>query len=213
MSRPQPRSANSSANSAATAPVILSTHLLCTTSPPAARVAILLADAPLRRHARQAAATHGENLETVFLRIAPTGAGRRMSCVIARNGGACSAAAGVGAAAAVLAVLAYFPADRLFLGVPKLAGMPSAPGVTDLVALPLERAIASIALIVAPLLGMRAIAGKPERSLYCEPRAQAVRESMAAGCRAVRIFVVLIALALAMPASLAIGAHGLGRIA
>ncbi|HZW51709.1 MAG TPA: ABC transporter permease subunit, partial [Rudaea sp.] len=65
--------------------------------------------------------------------------------------------------AATLAVLAYFFLLTLqgFLGLsPKLAGMPSPPGVTDLVALPLMRAIGSVLLLVAPLLGMRAIAGE-----------------------------------------------------
>ncbi len=63
--------------------------------------------------------------------------------------------------AALLAVLAYF--FLLSLGafltlMPKIAGMADAPGVTDLVVLPLLRATASLLLLVAPLLGMRAIA-------------------------------------------------------
>ena len=63
--------------------------------------------------------------------------------------------------AAVLGVLGYF--FLLSLGafltlMPKIAGMADAPGVTDLVVLPLLRATASLLLIVAPLLGMRAIA-------------------------------------------------------
>ncbi len=122
--------------------------------------------------------------------------------------------------AAVLAVLAYFFLLTLqgFLGLmPKLAGMPSPPGVTDLVALPLARAIASVLLIVAPLLGMRAIAG--ERASGTLPLLQ----TSGAGSSGIVLgkfialcgfFVVLIALAIAMPASLAIGTHlDWGRIA
>ncbi|MGH8091377.1 MAG: ABC transporter permease [Rudaea sp.] len=113
--------------------------------------------------------------------------------------------------AATLAVLAYFFLLTLqgFLGLsPKLAGMPSPPGVTDLVALPLMRAIASVLLIVAPLLGMRTIAG--ERQSGTLPLLQSsgtggagiVLGKFAALCG---FFIVLIALALAMPASLAVG--------
>ena len=63
--------------------------------------------------------------------------------------------------AAVLGVLAYFFLLSLgaFLALmPKVAGMADAPGVTDLVVLPLLRATASLLLIVVPLVGMRAIA-------------------------------------------------------
>jgi ABC-2 type transport system permease protein len=115
--------------------------------------------------------------------------------------------------AAVLAVLAYFFLLTLqgFLGLsPKLAGMPSPPGVTDLVALPLMRAIASVLLIVAPLLGMRAVAGERAAGTLALLQtsgmggAGIVLGKFAALCG---FFVVLIALALAMPASLAIGTH------
>lgn len=122
--------------------------------------------------------------------------------------------------AAVLAVLAYFflltLQGFLVLG-PKLAGTPSAPGVTDLVALPLLRAIASVLLILAPLLGMRTIAG--ERASGTLPLLQ----TSGAGSAAIVLgkfaalcgfFIVLIAFALAMPASLAIGTHlDWGRLA
>ena len=122
--------------------------------------------------------------------------------------------------AATLAVLAYFFLLTLqgFLGLsPKLAGMPSPPGVTDLVALPLMRAIASVLLLVAPLLGMRAIAG--ERQSGTLPLLQSsgtggagiVLGKFAALCG---FFIVLIALALAMPASLAVGTQlDWGRLA
>jgi ABC-2 type transport system permease protein len=122
--------------------------------------------------------------------------------------------------AAVLAVLAYFFLLTLqgFLGLmPKLAGTPSAPGVTDLVALPLARAIASVLLIVAPLLGMRAIAGERQAGTLAllqssgTSGAGIVLGKFAALCG---FFVVLIALALAMPASLAVGTQlDWGRVA
>lgn len=122
--------------------------------------------------------------------------------------------------AAVLAVLAYFFLLTLqgFLGLmPKLAGTPSAPGVTDLVALPLARAIASVLLIVAPLLGMRAVAGERQSGTLVLLQSSGVGSAgivlgkFAALCG---FFVVLIALALAMPASLAVGTHlDWGRLA
>lgn len=113
--------------------------------------------------------------------------------------------------AATLAVLAYFFLLTLqgFLGLmPKLAGLPSAPGVTDLVALPLMRAIASVLLIVAPLLGMRAVAGERATGTLALLQSSGtggagiVLGKFAALCG---FFIVLIALALAMPASLAVG--------
>jgi ABC-2 type transport system permease protein len=113
--------------------------------------------------------------------------------------------------AVATAVLAYFFLLSLqgFLGLmPKLAGMPSAPGVSDLVALPQARAIASLLLILVPLLGMRTLAG--ERQAGTLPLLQAsgvggsgiVLGKFAALCG---FFLVLIVLGLAMPASLAIG--------
>lgn len=122
--------------------------------------------------------------------------------------------------AAVLAVLAYFFLLTLqgFLGLmPKLAGVPSAPGVTDLVALPLLRAVASVLLFVAPLLGMRAIAGEHQSGTLPLLQTSGVGSAgivlgkFAALCG---FFGMLIALALAMPASLAIGTHlDWGRLA
>ena len=115
--------------------------------------------------------------------------------------------------AAVLAVLAYFFLLTLqgFLGLmPKLAGMPSAPGVTDLVALPLLRAVASVLLIVVPLLGMSAIAGERQSGtlpLLQTSGAGATRIVFGKFVALCGFFAVLIVLALAMPASLAIGTH------
>ena len=122
--------------------------------------------------------------------------------------------------AATLAVLAYFFLLTLqgFLGLmPKLAGTPSAPGVTDLVALPLERAVASITLIVAPLLGMRAIAGERQSGTLALLQTSGTGGAGIVFGKFVALcgfFVVLIALALAMPTSLAIGTQlDWGRIA
>ncbi len=43
---------------------------------------------------------------------------------------------------------------------PKLGAMPNAPGVTDLVAIPLLRSFATVLLVVIPLLTMRSFAGE-----------------------------------------------------
>ena len=43
---------------------------------------------------------------------------------------------------------------------PRLGAMPNAPGVTDLVAIPLLRSLASVLLVVVPLLTMRSFAGE-----------------------------------------------------
>jgi ABC-2 type transport system permease protein len=121
--------------------------------------------------------------------------------------------------AAVLGMLAYFFLLSLeaFLAVmPKLAGNAAAPGVTDLVALPLLRAIASLLLLVVPLLGMRTLAG--------ERQAGTLPLLLASGLGDARIVLgkfaglltflaVLIALALAMPFSLDLGTTlDLGRL-
>lgn len=121
--------------------------------------------------------------------------------------------------AAVLGVLAYFFLLSLqaFLALmPKLAGSASAPGVTDLVALPLLRAIASLLLLVVPLLGMRTLAG--------ERQSGTLPLLLASGLGDARIVLgkylgllaflfLLVALALAMPLSLDIGtALDLGRL-
>lgn len=62
--------------------------------------------------------------------------------------------------AVVWLVLAYFFLLALNAYLPlmsRLAALPGAPGVTDLVVLPLFRAVASVLLLVAPLLAMRSI--------------------------------------------------------
>jgi ABC-2 type transport system permease protein len=122
--------------------------------------------------------------------------------------------------AAVLGVLAYFfllTLQGFLVLMPKIAGDPAAPGVTDLVALPLLRAVASMLLLVVPLLGMRAFAG--------ERQSGALSLLLASGLGNARIVIgkylglvaflaLLIALALAMPLSLEVGtALDLGRVA
>lgn len=72
-------------------------------------------------------------------------------------------------AAAVVALMAwqFLIAVGAYLQVsPKLGAMPNAPGVTDLVAIPLLRGFASVLLVVVPLLSMRSLAGdRRERNL------------------------------------------------
>jgi len=113
--------------------------------------------------------------------------------------------------AVVLVVLAYFFLVTLnsFLQLmPKLAALPDAPGVTDLVGLPLFRAIASVLLLIAPLLGMRCIAA--------ERHNQSLPLLLASGVGEVRIVLgkyvamlifsaLLITLAVLMALSLSIG--------
>jgi ABC-2 type transport system permease protein len=121
--------------------------------------------------------------------------------------------------AAVLGLLAYFfllSLEAFLLVMPKLAGAAAAPGAGDLIALPLLRAIASLLLLIVPLLGMRAIAG--------ERQSGTLPLLMASGLSDARIvlgkflallvfFAVLIALALAMPLSLDVGTTlDLGRL-
>jgi len=125
-----------------------------------------------------------------------------------------------GLLAAVVALLAYFfllTLQGFLVLMPKIAGNPSAPGVTDLVALPLLRAIASVLLLVVPLLGMRALAG--ERSSATLPLLLAsgvsdARIVLGKYAGLVAYLALLILLALAMPLSLQIGtALDLGRLA
>jgi ABC-2 type transport system permease protein len=121
--------------------------------------------------------------------------------------------------AAVLAVLAYFfllSLDAFLVLMPKLAGVASAPGVTDLVALPLLRAIASLLLLVVPLLGMRAIAGDRQSGTLPLLLASGVGDAhiiLGKYLGLLAFLALLIALALAMPLSLDIGtALDLGRL-
>jgi ABC-2 type transport system permease protein len=65
--------------------------------------------------------------------------------------------------AATLALLAYFfllSLDGFLALSPKFAGLNDAPGVTDLIAVPLLRTLGNLFLLIVPLLTMRAIAGE-----------------------------------------------------
>ena len=120
--------------------------------------------------------------------------------------------------AAVLGVLAYFFLLTLqgFLGLmPKIAGNAAAPGVTDLVALPLMRAIASVLLLVVPLLGMRTFAGdRAALPLLLTSGLSDARIVVGKYISLVVFFALLILVALAMPLSLEVGtALDLGRLA
>ena len=121
--------------------------------------------------------------------------------------------------AAVLGVLGYFFLLALgaFLALmPKIAGMADAPGVTDLVVLPLLRATASLLLIVAPLLGMRAIAVDRQNGSLTLLLAAGVGDARIVIGKFVGLLafaIVFIVLAAAMALSLDIGTSlDLGRI-
>ena len=121
--------------------------------------------------------------------------------------------------ATVLGVLAYFfllSLEAFLVLSPKLAGIATAPGVGDLVALPLLRAIASLLLLIVPLLGMRAIAGERQSGTLPLLLASGLGDAriVLGKFLALCVFLaVLIALALAMPLSLDIGTTlDLGRL-
>jgi ABC-2 type transport system permease protein len=120
--------------------------------------------------------------------------------------------------AAVLGVLAYFfllTLQGYLVLMPKIAGNALAPGVTDLVALPLTRAIASVLLLIVPLLGMRAFAGdRTALPLLLTSGLSDTRVVFGKYIGLVTFFALLIVIALVMPLSLEIGtALDLGRIA
>jgi len=125
-----------------------------------------------------------------------------------------------GLAAAVLVLMAwqFLVALGAYLQIaPKLGALPNAPGVTDLVAIPLLRSFSNLLLLVVPLLTMRTFAG--ERQLRTLPLL------LAAGAGDLRIVLgkflgtlplalILIALVAAMPLSLAFGTTlDLGKLA
>ena len=113
--------------------------------------------------------------------------------------------------AAVLGVLAYFfllTLQGFLVLMPKISGNPTAPGVTDLVALPLLRAIASVLLLVVPLLGMRAFAGDRQSGalpLLLVSGLSDARIVLGKYLGLLAFLVVLILFALAMPLSLQVG--------
>lgn len=114
-------------------------------------------------------------------------------------------------AAIVIALMAwqYLLALEAFLQLaPKLGGLKDAPGVTDLVAIPLLRSFSNLLMLLVPLITMRSIAG--------ERRTQSLALLLAGGVGNVRIalgkyfgafgfVVVLIVLIAAMPLALASG--------
>lgn len=122
--------------------------------------------------------------------------------------------------ATVLAVLAYFfllSLEAFLVLGPKLAGIATAPGVGDLVALPLLRAIASLLLLIVPLLGMRAIAGERQAGtlpLLLTSGLSDARIVLGKFLGLCVLLILLIVLALAMPLSLEVGTTlDLGRLA
>jgi len=114
-------------------------------------------------------------------------------------------------AAVVLALMAwqFLLALEAFLELaPKLGGIKDAPGVTDLVAIPLLRSFSNVLILLVPLITMRTIAG--------ERRAQSLALLLAGGVGNGRIalgkyfgafgfVIVLIVLVAAMPLSLGLG--------
>lgn len=123
-------------------------------------------------------------------------------------------------AAVVLALMAwqFLVALGAYLQLaPKLGALPNAPGVTDLVAIPLLRSFSNLLLLIVPLLTMRAFAG--ERQLRTLPLL------LAAGAGDTRIVLgkffgvlplalALVVLVAAMPLSLASGTSlDLGKLA
>jgi ABC-2 type transport system permease protein len=119
--------------------------------------------------------------------------------------------------AAVLGVLAYFfllTLQGFLVLMPKIAGNAAAPGVTDLVVLPLMRAIASVLLLVVPLLGMRAFAGdRAALPLLLTSGLSDARVVLGKYAGLMTFLAMLILISLAMPLSLEVGtALDLGRI-
>jgi len=123
-------------------------------------------------------------------------------------------------AAVVLAFMAwqFLLALQAFIDLaPKLGGLKDAPGVTDLVAIPLLRSFSNLLVPLVPLVTMRAFAG--------ERRAATLPLLLASGVGNLRIvlgkyfgalgyLVVLIALVASMPLLLSFGAQlDLGKIA
>ncbi|MEP6485167.1 MAG: ABC transporter permease subunit [Rudaea sp.] len=122
--------------------------------------------------------------------------------------------------AAVLAILAYFFLVSLgaFLTLmPKIAGIADAPGVTDLVVLPLFRGVASLLLIIVPMLGMRAIAADRQNGSLVLLLASGIGDARIVLGKYIGLLgfiVVFIVFSSLMPLSLDIGtALDIGRIA
>ncbi len=123
-------------------------------------------------------------------------------------------------AAVVLALMAwqFLIAVQAYLQIsPRLGGVKDAPGVTDLVAVPLLRSLAQVLAFVVPLLTMRSVAG--------ERRAATLPLLLASGLGNARLVLgkffgaygyvlLLLALVALMPLALGVGtALDLGKIA
>jgi len=123
-------------------------------------------------------------------------------------------------AGVVVALMAwqYLLALEAFLQLaPKMGGLKDAPGVTDLVVVPLLRSFSNLLMLLVPLITMRTIAG--------ERRTQSLTLLLAAGVGNVRIalgkyfgalglVLLILLLVLAMPLALEIGTSlDLGRMA
>ena len=121
--------------------------------------------------------------------------------------------------AAVLSVLAYFflvALGAFFALMPKIAGMADAPGVTDLVVLPLLRAIASLLLVIVPLLGMRAIAADRQNGSLTLLQVSGIGDArivLGKYLGLLTFVIVFVLLAMTMPLSLTVATSlDLGRI-
>ncbi len=121
--------------------------------------------------------------------------------------------------AAVLSVLAYFflvALGAFFALMPKIAGMADAPGVTDLVVLPLLRAIASLMLVIVPLLGMRAIAADRQNGSLTLLQVSGIGDArivLGKYLGLLTFVIVFVLLAMTMPLSLTVATSlDLGRI-
>ncbi len=116
-----------------------------------------------------------------------------------------------GVLAATLGLIAYFfllSLDGFLSVMPKLAGLEASPGVTDLVALPLLRALANLLMLVVPLISMRLISG--ERRAHTLPLLLAsgigsARIVLGKYCGTLVFLLILLALVVAMPLALSFG--------
>lgn len=123
-------------------------------------------------------------------------------------------------AAALVALMAwqFLIAVGAYLQVsPRLGAMPTAPGVTDLVAIPLLRSYSTVLLIVVPLLTMRSFAGeRREHSLVLLLAAGVADAQVVLGkfLGALAVVLVLVLLVALLPLLLILGADiDIGKLA
>lgn len=122
-------------------------------------------------------------------------------------------------AAGAFALLAYFfllSLDAYLALAPKLAAASEAPGVTDLVAVPLLRMLANLLLLLIPLLAMRSIAGERQRHSLALLLGAGIGDAAIVVGKWLGLWIyslALIALVFALPLSLATGTElDLGRL-